>query len=76
MSTDDHLIYMANQIARNFAATGTDAAIAATADHIKAFWDPRMKQRLFAHYANGGEGLDAIATSAVERLRSAPTHDR
>lgn len=48
MSTDERLAYMADQIARNFATLGPDRAVAATADHIASFWDPRMKQRAFA----------------------------
>jgi hypothetical protein len=43
MSPEDRLVYMANQIARNLAAQGEDAAVLAVADHIGAFWDPRMK---------------------------------
>ena len=42
------LAYMANQIARNFAADGEDEAIAATLQHIRDFWDPRMKAALVA----------------------------
>ncbi|MCW2338356.1 formate dehydrogenase subunit delta [Sphingobium sp. B2D3A] len=38
----ERLIYMANQIARNFEALGHDEAALATADHIKMYWDPRM----------------------------------
>ena len=48
MSTNERLAYMADQIARNFAALGQDRAIAATADHIANFWDPRMKSRAFS----------------------------
>lgn len=43
---ESRLIYMANQIARNFAAQGEDEAVAATADHIRKFWDPRMKAQI------------------------------
>ena len=39
----DRLRYMAEQIARNFAAQGEEGAVSATADHIRRFWDPRMK---------------------------------
>jgi formate dehydrogenase subunit delta len=59
------LTYMANQIARNFAAQGEDAAITATAQHIRDFWDPRMK---FAILAEGVEGLEPIASAAIARL--------
>lgn len=62
------LTYMANQIARNLAAQGEDAAIAATAQHIRDFWDPRMKAAIIAvdHVT-----LEPIARAAIERLRSA-----
>ena len=59
------LTQMANQIARNFAAQGDPAAIAATAQHLKLFWDPRMKAEIL-----GGDrtGLEPIAKAAVELL--------
>jgi len=41
--THDSVVRMANQIARNFAVLGEDEAAAATAEHIRQFWDPRMK---------------------------------
>jgi hypothetical protein len=36
-----HLVHMANQIARNLAAQGEDAAVTMMAQHLKDFWDPR-----------------------------------
>lgn len=69
ISTEERLIYMANQIARNIAAGGQEAVAAATADHIAAFWDPRMKERIFAYEASGRSGLDPAAARAIERLR-------
>jgi len=66
------LTYMANQIARNLAPQGEAEAIAATAQHIRDFWDPRMKASLL----NGDQsGLDAIASAAV-RLIGSETQDR
>ena len=61
-----HLTYMANQIARNFAAQGDEVAAAATAQHLKLFWDPRMKKAII-----GGDraGLEPIAKAAVELLK-------
>jgi formate dehydrogenase subunit delta len=59
------LILMANQIARNFAVQGEQAASAATAQHIRDFWDPRMKAAILA--ANH-DALDPIAREAVARL--------
>lgn len=56
---------MANQIALNLAAGGEEEAIAATAQHIQDFWDPRMKTAIFA---GDPEALSPIARSAIERL--------
>ena len=66
MSPAERLVYMANQIARNFAAQGAEVAALAAADHIAAFWDPRMKAQIFAME---GEGLEPIAAHAVKLLR-------
>jgi formate dehydrogenase subunit delta len=66
----ERLVYMANQIARNFAVQGDDEAAAATADHIDKFWDPRMKAQLLDH---GEEGLCPIAARALSALREAQT---
>ncbi|MEP7005177.1 MAG: formate dehydrogenase subunit delta [Sphingomonas bacterium] len=70
MSPAQRLVYMANQIARNFAAQGADAAALAVADHIAAFWDPRMKAQIFAVESGGQDpGLEPIAAHAVALLR-------
>ena len=65
----DKLIYMANQIGKFFASQGPERAVAGTADHIKKFWDPRMRAAIFAHVEAGGGGLDPCARRAVELLR-------
>ena len=65
MSSTDNLIRMANQIARNLAARGDEAAVAATAQHIRDFWDPRMKAAIFAADRNT---LDPIAERAIALL--------
>ena len=64
--TEEKLVYMANQIARNFAVQGEEAAVAATAEHIRLFWDPRM---IAAIKDGDGAGLSAIARQALESLR-------
>lgn len=58
-------IYMANQIARNFAVMGDTDAAAATADHIVQFWSPRMRHAVLADPA----GLGPVAAAAVLLLR-------
>ena len=38
---------------------------AATAEHIRLFWDPWMKDGLFS---NGSDGLSAVAAAAMSKL--------
>jgi formate dehydrogenase subunit delta len=72
----DKLIYMANQIGKFFASQGREEATAGTADHIKKFWDPRMRAQIFAHLEAGGAGLEPAVRVAVERLAKAETEIR
>lgn len=68
-SSQDKLVYMANQIGKFFKSQGEDAAVKGTAEHIKKFWDPRMRNAIFAHLDTGGEGLDPYVRKAIESLR-------
>lgn len=61
----ERLRYKADQIARNFAALGEEDAIAATADHIGKFWDPRMKLQILA---DDRAALSPLVAAALERL--------
>jgi formate dehydrogenase subunit delta len=61
----ERLVHMANQIARNFAAQGDEAATAATVEHIRLYWDPRMREGI---RAADRSALCPIAAAAVERL--------
>ncbi|MFO1208024.1 MAG: formate dehydrogenase subunit delta [Amaricoccus sp.] len=67
----DRLALMANQIARNLAVQGEARAIAATADHIARFWEPRMRTAIVAYVARGG-ALHPIADAAVRQLADPP----
>ena len=62
------LLRMADQIAANFAVQGDAEAIAATAEHIRLYWDPRMKAGIAAEDLSG---LSSIARAAVESLGKA-----
>jgi formate dehydrogenase subunit delta len=66
----DKLVYMANQIGKFFATQGKGEAVAGTADHLKKFWDPRMRAAILAHLDAGGEGLDPSVRQAVALLKS------
>ena len=67
----DRLIYMANQIGKFFQSQGRDKAVAGIAEHIKKFWDPRMRRGIFAHLDAGGAGLDPNVREAIETLKKA-----
>jgi formate dehydrogenase subunit delta len=67
----DRLIYMANQIGRFFQSQGRDKAVPGIAEHIKKFWDPRMRKAIFAHLDAGGAGLDPDVRDAIATLKAA-----
>ena len=56
--TLDKLVYMANQIAREFAGQRPRDAADATWDHLWHFWDPRMRSMIVAHLAAGRRGAE------------------
>ncbi len=66
---DDKLIYMANQICTFFKSQGESTAAASTQDHIRKFWDPRMRAKIIARLEHGGEGMDPIVRTAIESLK-------
>lgn len=61
----ERLRYMAEQIAREFSAQGEDKAIAATAEHIRLFWDPRMKAAI---KACDSSALSPIVAAALQQV--------
>jgi len=63
------LVTMANDIAAFFAAS-SDAGQSSqnVAAHLRRYWDPRMRQKIVEHVAQGGEGLVPIARAAIELL--------
>ena len=68
----DKLIHMANQIGRAFAHEPHERAVADTAEHIRKFWDRRMRAAIFDQIGTeAGPRLDPIARDAVEALRGA-----
>lgn len=69
-SSVDTLIRMANQIGKFFAPQGEARAIAGISDHVRKFWEPRMKKQIFAHLDAGGAGLDPLTLKALEKLKA------
>lgn len=66
----DYLVRMANDIGSFFASEADpEAAAASIHQHIKRFWDPRMRRRIVAHFKEtGGEGLEGPVRTAVQLL--------
>ncbi|HZX56380.1 MAG TPA: formate dehydrogenase subunit delta [Ilumatobacteraceae bacterium] len=62
-------IKMINNIAAHFGYMRAEQAATAVADHIKRFWDPRMKQRLLLLVASDTSDLHPVAVSAATLLR-------
>lgn len=65
------LRYMIEQIARNLEVQGHESAARATAEHIAAFWDPRMKEAI-VH--DDRSLLSPIAAAAVDMFAKARAH--
>lgn len=65
----DKLVYMANQIGTFFNHQGDEEAVTAIAQHIKSFWDPRMRAAIFAHEKAGGAGLQPRVLQAIRSLQ-------
>jgi formate dehydrogenase subunit delta len=65
----EKLVMMANQIGKFFASQGDQMAVPGIAEHIKKFWEPRMRNAMLAHLDAGGAGVDPLVRQAFERLR-------
>ena len=71
-SSMDTLVRMANQIADFFKIQSAELAVAGTADHIRKFWDPRMRAMMTQHLAHGGARLNPIALKATQQVCKPP----
>lgn len=67
----DSLVRMANQIGTFFEAMpDRDEAIEGIAEHIKKFWEPRMRRELLAHIDSSGTGdLNGMVAEAIASHR-------
>jgi formate dehydrogenase subunit delta len=63
------LIKMANQIESFFRSDpDRDAAIAGIENHIRKFWEPRMRNAIIAHVEAGGAGVGELAVAAIHKI--------
>lgn len=72
MSHDNNnkLVHMANQIGQFFGPQPEEKAVAGIADHIRRFWEPRMRAAIQKHLEAGGAGLDPRVQKALGSLKS------
>jgi formate dehydrogenase subunit delta len=65
----ERLVTMANDIG-NFFKSEPDRkdAVQGIVNHIKRFWDPRMRKQIIAHLQAGGEGMQDLVKEAVGKL--------
>jgi formate dehydrogenase subunit delta len=60
---------MANDIGAYFhAEPDRAAAVSGIVNHLKRFWDPRMRKKIIAHYESGATGLSELANEAIGQL--------
>jgi len=65
----EQLITMANQIGDFFAPYPPVRAREGLRNHLRTYWDPRMRSSLLAHIDAGGDGLDIRVIDAAQQLR-------
>lgn len=67
----ERLVTMANDIG-NFFKSEPDRndAIQGITNHLKRFWDPRMRKQIIDHLHAGGEGLQDLVQEAITRLEA------
>lgn len=65
----DKLIYMANQIATFFDSKPHAEGVKGVADHINAFWEPRMRRQLFVLLDSGVAGFKSLLLEAGPSIR-------
>jgi formate dehydrogenase subunit delta len=70
----DNLVGMANRIGEFFQSMpDRSEATDGIAQHLRKFWEPRMRRELLAHLDAGGAGLLPIVADAIALHRQALT---
>ena len=66
--TDDDLTRMTKQIAEFFAPYGHEASVDGIAEHIRNFWDPRMRAALLGKADQDPDALLPVVLEAAKKL--------
>jgi formate dehydrogenase subunit delta len=64
-----NMVHQANQVALFFASYPRDEAVAGVTDHLRKYWERRMRQQIVQYVDQGGGGLHELALEAVKRLK-------
>jgi formate dehydrogenase subunit delta len=68
----ERLVAMANDIAAFFASEpDPQAAARQVENHLRRFWEPRMRIEICRHAGEGGVGLSPLALRGVQLLAEA-----
>lgn len=62
-------IRLINKVVVHFGYLPTDQAVTEVADHVRKFWDPRMRRRLFDLVDSSAGDLEPVALAAAALLR-------
>lgn len=65
---NERMVHMANQIAAYFNAYPQARARQEVLNHLRQFWEPRMRRQLVVYAREGGAGLDPTVVWAAEQL--------
>ncbi len=69
---EETLVRMAHEIARNLRAEHGNDTAAATAEHLRSFWSPSMRQALTHLVDTDAHVVDAVVRQATDLLRASP----
>lgn len=64
----EKMVMMANQIATFFNSQRGGSAAERIANHLRDYWEPRMRHQLKEYVAAGGAGLDPSVSEAARLL--------
>lgn len=64
----DRIIVMANQIGDFFAPYPAERRAEGIRNHLRTYWDPRMRDELLEHIAAGGAGLSPFVVQGAKLL--------
>lgn len=71
----ERLVSMVNPISLFFESQPIrEKAVSGVLDHVKRFWDSRMRDAMVNHLEAGGEGLRELVRAAIVRLAAEKKH--